>query len=277
MMRAMLERDWLLGVARREREALGRTIQYTDPEAWENPGPWRGRPIADVLCHLAADEIASAALYGSEEASELEEWRKAAEDPTAEAWIEWSTARRLEQHPVATAIEWGGAADLFIARAAETTLEDWTQKQVPWVAGDLKLGYLVQHRVVQWWLHGQDILEGGGQALRREHDPTFVVNDFAIKLLPYALSLAEIELPGKIAAVELEQVGAGKWVQSLEPGQTPDEGSTPHAVIEGFGPWFALLATGRVSAEQVLYDGTVNVGGEVEVGEAVLRALRAFP
>jgi hypothetical protein len=51
----VLDREWLLGVARQEREALGRTIQYTRPDAWEHPSPWRGRPLADVLSHLVLD------------------------------------------------------------------------------------------------------------------------------------------------------------------------------------------------------------------------------
>lgn len=277
MMRAMLERDWLLGVARRERDALGRAIQYTDPDAWEKPSPWRGRPIADILCHLAADEIAAAALYGDEEASELEEWRKTTDEQTTESWIEWSTARRLQQHPVRTGLEWGRAADLFIARASKTGEEDWRGTSVPWIGDDLRLGYLVQHRTVQWWIHGQDLLEGGGQDLRREHDPTFVVNDFAIRLLPYALSVEGLSFPGKIVRVELQHVGGGVWAQGLDAGVTPDVGERPDIVIEGFGPWFALLAARRITADQVLYEGTVNIGGDIEAGEAVLRSLRAFP
>ena len=48
-----LEHQELLGVARHEREALGRTIQYTPPEAWEVAGPIEGRRNRDVVAQLA--------------------------------------------------------------------------------------------------------------------------------------------------------------------------------------------------------------------------------
>ena len=275
----VLDREWLLGVARMEREALGRSIQYANPDLWENPSPWRGRPAADILCHLAADEIASAALLGGEEPTEMEEWRKSVpdEDASPDVWIEWSTARRLQQHPLRTALEWGRAAELVLARASKLSTQDWRDRQVRWTAGDLRAGYFVQARVVQWWLHGQDILQGTRQALRREHPPTYVVNDFAVRLIPYALSLEGHSFPGRCVHVELDQVGEGVWLQGLEAGYLPDRDLDPDVVITGHGPWFALLATRRVEAEQVLYEGTVNIGGDVGMGEAILRSLRAFP
>lgn len=275
----VLERKWLLGVARREREALGRTIQYTRADAWENRGPWRGRPIADVLCHLAASEVAAGALYGGGEAAELEEYRASLgeERLTVKGWIDWSVARRAERSPIAVGLEWGGAADRLLAQISETSDEEWRGRQVPWFGGDLRAGYFVQVRVCQWWLHGQDILEGGGQPLRQEHDPTYVVNDLAIRLIPYALSLADRPLPGLCVGVELDQVGGGTWLQGTDPGSSPPRGTSPDVMVEGHGPWFALLAANRADPDQVLYEGLVNVGGDTRAGETILRALRAFP
>lgn len=275
----MLDRHWLLGVARREREALGRTIQYTDPEAWENPSPCRGLPIADVLAHLAATEIAAAAAVGGEEQTEVDEFRKAVseDDFLLRGFTDRAIARRREQGPVATALEWGRAADLLIGRATASAEEDWSGREIPWFGGDLRLGYFVQYRVAQWWLHGQDLLEGGGQDLRREHDPTFVVNDFAIRLVPYALSQAEEDLGDLTVRVELEAVGGGVWTQGTRPGPPPPPDAPPDVMIQGRGPWFALVATGRADADVALYEGVLNVGGVASAGEAILRAVRAFP
>jgi uncharacterized protein (TIGR03083 family) len=273
----VLDREWLLGVARQEREALGRTIQYTRPDAWENPSPWRGRPLADILSHLAASEVAAAAVYGDEEPAELEEYRKTLEDGdfSIDGWNEWSVARRAEQAPVATAVEWGRAADLLLHRASGTTDEEWAERTIPWLGSELRTGYFVQSRVVQWWLHGQDILIGGRQDIRREHPPTFVVNDFAVRLIPYALSLAGEELPGLTVQVELEEVGRGAWLQATEAGSEPS--SDPDVMILGRGTWFALVATHRLDPEVALYEGYVNLGGDVAAGETVIRSLRAFP
>lgn len=275
----MLDRHWLLGVARREREALGRTIQYTDPEAWENPSLSRGMPIADVLAHLAATEIAAAASVGGEEQAEVDEFRKTLDDEelSVEGFTDWAIARRREQGPVTTALEWGRAAEVLITRVTASPPDDWADRQIPWFGGELRLGYFVQHRVAQWWLHGQDILAGGGQDLRREHDPTFVVNDFGIRLIPYALSQAGEDLGDLTVRVELEAVGGGAWVQGTRPGAPPPDDAEPDVIIDGRGPWFALVATGRADAEVALYEGVLNVGGNASAGETILRTLRAFP
>jgi uncharacterized protein (TIGR03083 family) len=275
----VLDREWLLGVARQEREGLGRAIQYTRPDAWERPSPWRGRPVADVLCHLAASEIAAAAVYGGENPAELEEFRKALgdEDFTIEGWNDWSVARRAEQSPVTTGLEWGRAANLLLARASKTSDEEWRERALPWLGAELRAGYLIQSRVVQWWLHGQDIRIGGGQEIRREHPPTYAVNDFAIRLIPYALSLAGEDLPGLTVEVELEEVGGGTWLQATEAGLTPDPEAQPDVIIQGRGSWFALVATHRMEPDVALYEGNVNVGGDVSAGEVIVRTLRAFP
>src|SRR5438045_1908471 len=41
-----LDRTWLLATARDEREAMGRTIQYTEPERFHQPSGAGGRPDA---------------------------------------------------------------------------------------------------------------------------------------------------------------------------------------------------------------------------------------
>lgn len=275
----VLDREWLLGVARQEREALGRAVQYTPPDAWENPSPWRGRPVADVLCHLAASEVAASAVYGGEEPAELEEYRKSQDDGefTVDGWNDWSVARRAEQAPVTTAIEWGRAADLLLDRASKTPDGEWTERTIPWLGAELRAGYFIQSRVVQWWLHGQDIRIGGRQEIRREHPPTYVVNDFAIRLIPYALSVAGERLPDLSIRVELEAVGGGTWMQGTGTWELPPSDASPDVIVEGRGPWFALVATGRVDADVALYEGVLNIGGLASAGETILRALRAFP
>jgi len=276
----VLDRTWLLGVARREREALGRAIQYTDPGAWGNPSAWRGRAIADVLAHLTATDQAAAAVFGEEPAAEVEEYRQTLADErdfSFTGFRDWSVVRRAEQPVHALAREWGKAADLLISRATEVADEAWHDREVDWFGEPLRAGYLVQHRVCQWWVHGQDIRQGGGQAFRREHDPTWVVNDFAIQLIPYALSLEGHAFPGMSVRVDLEEVGEGKWHKSLDGPQPPPEGKKPDVTIEGRGSWFALLASNRADADTALYEGVLVYGGNVTAGEAVLRTLRAFP
>jgi uncharacterized protein (TIGR03083 family) len=274
-----LERDELLGVARHERDALGRTVQYMPPDRWLEESPCDGWAVKDVLAHLAASDVAAAALVGGEEATDLDEYRKSldAEPVTPDGWNEWSVARRAEEAPVALGLEWGRAADLLLSRGGAATEEDWRDLEIAWVAGDIRLRYLIQARVAEWWVHGEDLREGGALPPRLEHRPVFVVNDLAIRLIPYSLSLAGESFPGKVVRVALQGVGEGTWLASTDPGSEADQGSSFDAEIIGRGHAFASVAGGRADADVCLYEGLLNVGGDAALGEAVLGSLRSFP
>jgi uncharacterized protein (TIGR03084 family) len=273
-----LERRWLLGAARAEREALGRTIQYTPPEAWEaeslSPG-WRNR---DIIAHLAATEVAAAAVIAGETPAEMEEFAKTLDGApfTVDAFNDWSVARRAEEPFRSIVTEWGPAADLLLARASKVPPEEWATRKVWWVAGEMGLSYLVQSRVMEWWLHGEDVLAGGGNPPRLEHPPIFCVNDLAVRTIPYALSLAGLSFPGKSLLVELQAVGGGTWHWGLAPGERPSADKVPDAVIDGRAHAFAMVAGRRIPAEFYLAEGVLQTGGDDMLAETVLLHLRAF-
>jgi enediyne biosynthesis protein E11 len=273
-----LDRQWLLATARAEREALGRTIQYTPPEAWdqESPSPgWRNR---DIVAHLAAGEVAAAAVIADEVASEIAEYVKGLEDEqaTLDGFNEFSVRRRADLPFRQVVTEWGRAADLFLARASQVSPEEWTTKKVQWMAGPLGMSYLVQSRVMEWWLHGEDILAGGGNPPRLEHPPIYCVNDLAVRTIPYALSLAGLSFPGRSVKVELEAVGGGIWHWGLAPRDNPPPGKAPDAAITGRAYAFALVAGRRVPAEYYLAEGILQTAGDDALAETVLQHLRAF-
>jgi uncharacterized protein (TIGR03084 family) len=275
-----LDRTWLLGVARAEREALGRTIQYTPPEAWEaesvSPG-WRNR---DIVGHLASTEEAAAAVIAGEYPAEFEEYLKTigrSDVPFGvDGFNEFAVKRRADQPFRSIVREWGRAADLFLRRAAKITDEEWTTRKVPWLGGDLGVGYLVQSRVMEWWFHGEDILAGAGLPPRLEHPPIFCVNDLAVRTIPYALAIAGLSFPGKSVLVELEAVGGGTWHWGLAPRQMPPPDKEPDALIGGRAHAFALVAGRRVPAEYYLAEGILLAGGDVALAETILVHLRAF-
>jgi uncharacterized protein (TIGR03083 family) len=268
-----------MAMARHERDALGRTIQYTPPDRWEGESPCEEWRVKDVLAHLGASEVVAAALAGDEEPTELEEYRKSLEGGPVRTddWNRWSVARRADTPPVALGLEWGRAADLLLTRVGQASDQDWHEREVTWVAGDLRLKYLVQARVAEWWVHGEDIREGGGLPPRREPWPVLVVNDLAIRLIPYSLSLADQSWPGKAVRIELTGVGGGTWLRSTEAGRDPGDDATPDANIEGDGYAFASVAGGRADPDVCLYEGLLLIGGDPDLGQAVLRTLRSFP
>jgi len=123
-----LERTWLLGTARAEREALGRKIQYTEPASWNEPSILAGWRNRDILAHLAAAEVAAAAIMGGERPAEFEEFEKTlgGERFAMAAFNEWTVARRHDEPFRSVVTEWGRAADLFLARSSTVPLEDWS-------------------------------------------------------------------------------------------------------------------------------------------------------
>jgi len=274
-----LEHQELLGIARHEREALGRTIQYTPPEAWEVAGPIEGRRNRDVVAQLAATEVAAAAVLGGEEPAEVEEYLKTEAgraDPTVDGFNRFAVARRADAPLFQVIREWGAAADLVLGRASLVDEESWKGHRVPWFAGEIPVRYLVQSRVAEWWSHGEDIRTGAGLEPRQEHWPIYALNDLAIRTLPWALGLAGLSYRGRSVLVELEGAGGGRWHHGLGPREVPGEGRRPDATIGGRGYPFAMVAARRVPAGEYVEDGTLVVGGDEELAQTVLRHLRVF-
>ncbi len=273
-----LDRTWLLATAREEREAMGRTIQYTEPERFDQPSGSEGWRIRDVLAHLASSDAVAAATIGDEPLTEVQAYFDSLNGaaPTVDGFNAFAVGRRADT-PVRSVIsEWGRAADTFLTRCSAVPADDWDSRRVYWVAGQMRVPYLLQSRVMEWWLHGEDVRAGAELEPRRVHKAIYCVNDLAIRSLPYALSLAGLSFPGKVLKVDLEGPGEGTWTYGLAAREVPAKGAKPDAIIEGRGYEFALVAGQRMDPGAALEAGVVLVGGDVDLGETVLRNLRAF-
>jgi uncharacterized protein (TIGR03083 family) len=275
-----------LGVARFEREALGRTIQYTPPDRWEDDSACEGWRNRDVIAHLAATDTAAAAVLGDEVPAEVEEYLKSREEEIEIPWFsspdgldgfnEFAVGRRRDRPFRQVATEWGQAANLVLIRASATSRGDWEGKRVPWVVSELPIRFLVQSRISEWWIHGEDIRAGAGLPARLEHDPIQAVNDLAIRTIPYALGVAGISYPGRSVRIDLEGAGGGIWHYGLAPRERPGPGKRPDAWIEGRAYPFALVAARRVPAEHYVADGTFAIGGDEDIALDVLEHVRAI-
>ena len=274
-----IEHEDLLGIARHERESLGRTIQYTPPDAWEAESDAAGWRIRDVVGHLAAAEVAAAAVLVGEEPAELQAFLKTDVgrlDPTVAGFNRFAVQRRADEPLFGVIREWGSAADLFLVRASLVSEEDWTSRRVPWFAGEIPLRYLMQSRVAEWWSNGEIIRAGGGLLPRREHWPIYALNDLAIRTLPWALGLAGKSFRGRSVLVELEGAGGGRWHHGLGPREVPAEGRLADATIGGRGYEFAMVATRRVIADDYVENGSLTLGGDEDLALEVLRDVRVF-
>ena len=273
-----LDRDTLLGVAHAERQRLGRTIQYAEPKTWEQPSAAAGWWNRDVIGHLAAGDTAAAQLVADEPAVELDQYRASLGDEpfTVDGFNAWTVSRRAQLPYREVLTSWGVAADSFLAHCALLSDEEWADTRFPWFVGDIAARYLVQSRIIEWWLHGEDVRATNGLGPQYQHWPIHLTIDLGVRMLPWALSQAGHDLSGRTVQIDAEGAGEGSWHWGLGTGEVPPPDTKPNAFIAGRAPQLALVAGRRLPADAVLESGNVVLGGDEALAELVIRTIRAF-
>jgi uncharacterized protein (TIGR03083 family) len=278
-----VSREHLLGIAHAERQRLGRMIQYADPDTWDLPSAAPGWWNRDVLSHLAASDTAAAQLVAGEPAVELDEYRNGlGDDPfTVDGWNAWAVSRRAELPLRELVGTWGRAADALLAYAARLSDEDWAERRYPWLAGDIAPRYLIQSRVVEWFLHGEDMRATNGVSqnwqVMWQHWPAHLTIDMGVRMLPWSLRQGGYDLRDRSIAIEVEGAGEGSWHWGLAAGEVPPPDKKPDATIIGRAPQMSLVAGGRLDPDAVLDVGLLVLGGDVDLADVVIRAIRAYP
>ena len=278
-----IDREELLGIAHAERQRLGRMIQFAEPDSWEQPSADSGWWNRDVMAHLMAGDTAAAQLMAREPAQELEEYRaQLGEEPfTVDGWNAWTVNRRSGLETRMILDTWGAAAESFLVYAGKLDDNDWRNVRFPWIAGDIAARYLVQSRVVEWFLHGEDMRAtngvGSGWQTGWQHWPVYLTIDLAVRMLPWALSQAGHDLSGQSVQIDVEGAGEGSWHQALGIGEVPDPERKPDATIVGRAPQFALVTGKRLDPDEVLASGSVVLGGDADTADLIIRTIRAYP
>jgi uncharacterized protein (TIGR03083 family) len=277
-----LDRDQLLGIAHAERQRLGRMIQYADPETWEIPSACEGWWNRDVIAHLAAYDTLAAQLVADQDPSELLEYREQLGDEpfTVDGFNAWTVARRsgLETREVLDL--WGRAAESFLVHASLLPVDAWRDRRFDFTAGPIAATYLVQSRVTEWWLHGEDVRATNGLGPHYQHWPIYLTIDLAVRMLPWQLSRVGMNaagLEGLSVQIDAEGAGSGSWHWGLGAGEIPDRKKKPDAYIQGRAPQIALVAGGRLPIDDVLDSGNIVLGADRDLADLALRHLRAYP
>jgi len=274
-----ISKEALIGIAHAERQRLGRTIQYAAPSIWEEPSVCSGWWNRDIIAHLAALDTAAAQLLKGDPAQELDEYRAALGDDgsiTSDGLNAFLVDRRsgLPYRDVLTT--WGRAAEAFLAYAGLLSEDGWRDERFPWLSGEIAARYLVQSRVVEWWVHGEDIRAAADLDPGFQHWPIHLTVDMGVRMLPWSLGQAGIDLQGRSVQIDLEGAGEGSWHWGLGAGETPPSDKKPDALIQGRAPQFALVAARRLNPGDMLDAGVLVLGGDTEVAEVVLRHIRAY-
>jgi uncharacterized protein (TIGR03083 family) len=268
----------LIGIAHAERQRLGRMIQYSPPDSWEKPSACPGWWNRDVMAHLAGQDTAAAQLVAGQSAAELDEYRASVGDaPFSVDGLNAFLVNRRSGLPYREILTtWGRAAGSFLEHAAAMSDEEWQTTRFPWLSGEIAGRYLVQSRVVEWWVHGEDMRATNGLGPAIEHWPIFLTIDMGVRMLPWALGRAGLDFPGRSVEVDLEGAGQGLWHWGLSAGEVPPEKKKADAWILGRAPQFALVAAKRIPPDEVLDAGTVVLGGDLELADTLLRTIRSF-
>jgi uncharacterized protein (TIGR03083 family) len=276
-------RQQIVGIAHAERQRLGRMIQFADPDTWEKPSAADGWWNIDVMAHLAASDTAAAQLVAGQRAEELDEYRaQLGDEPfTTDGWNHWSVDRRSGLEIRQILETWGAAAESFLEHCARMPEDQWRNERFTWLAGDIAATYLVQSRIVEWFLHGEDMRATNGVAqgwqTQWQHWPVHLTIDLGVRMLPWALGQAGHDLSGRTVHVDVSGTGEGTWYWGLGPGEVPSADRTPDAVIVGRAPQMALVAGRRLDPEEVLASGVLVTGGDTDLAELILRTIRAYP
>jgi hypothetical protein len=276
-----IDRERLLSAAGEERARLGRMIQFAEPETWEQPSGAAGWWNRDVMAHLAAQDTAVAQLFAGEPAAEIDEWLASGAELDVDAFNAWAVARRSGV-PVRDVLEtWGRAADGVIAYAAALGDAEWHDRRDRWFAGEISPRFLVQSRVVEWFLHGEDMRATNGVRegwqLQWQHWPVHLTIDMAVRMLPWQLTRAGHDMSGLSVLVDVDGAGAGTWHWGLAADEIPDPRRRPDAVILGRAPQLALVVGKRLPVLDALDAGTVVLGGDLELAQTVLEVAQAYP
>jgi uncharacterized protein (TIGR03083 family) len=272
-------RQELLGIAHAERQRLGRTMQYAPPESWEQPSACSGWWNRDVVAHMGGQDTAAAHLFLGDPAEELDAYRTglSSDDAFTVDGLNVYLVNNRSGLPFRDALTtWGQAAEATLDFAAALSDDAWRDERFPWLLGPIAARYLVQSRVVEWWVHGEDIRATTGLGPQVQHWPIFLTVDMGVRMLPWTLGEAGIDLEGASVQIDLEGAGGGSWHWGLGAGEAPPSDKKPDAFIQGRAPQFALMSAHRLTVDDVLDSGNIVLGGETSIAESVVRHIRSY-
>ena len=275
-----LSKEELIGIAHAERQRLGRTIQYAPADSWEQPSACPGWWNRDLMAHMGGQDTAAAHVLRGDPAEEIDAYR--ASLPSEDAFtVDGLNAYLVNNRSALPYREvlttWGLAAEATLDYAAALSDDEWHDRRFPWLLGAIAARYLVQSRIVEWWVHGEDIRATTGLGPQPQHWPIFLTIDMGVRMLPWTLGEAGIDLQGASVQIDVEGAGEGSWHWGLGAGEAPPPDKKPDAFIQGRAPQFALVAAHRVPVDDALDSGNVVLGGDADIAETVVRHIRAYP
>jgi uncharacterized protein (TIGR03084 family) len=218
----------ILADLRAEHEDLDRLLAPLEPGRWDTPTPAEGWTVRDQVSHLAFfDERARTAMTDPERF--MRELAHVLEDPDAFAAAPIDEGRSMPVDEVLASWRRRRRELLDAVAAADPTA------RVPWYGPAMSLASFATARLMETWVHGQDVADGLGL----ERQPTARlrhVAHIAVRARPFNYASHGRELPDVEVHVVLRAPDGSAW--------TWNDPASPQRV-SGDALDFCLVATQR--------------------------------
>lgn len=199
-----------------EQEAIVAVLRPCDRDDWLRPTPAWHWDVRDTVAHLAhTDEMAVATMAGTDGAI-----NEVADRSASGADVTFVGVLRGRRRTGAEVLAWWEAA-AGAQRAALLALSP--ADRVPWGLG-MQARSFVTARLMETWAHGLDVHAALGVE-PVDTDRLAHVAWIATRALPYAFSVAGLDLPTRALRVDLELPSGARWTSGPE--DAPDRISGP--------------------------------------------------
>ncbi len=194
--------DDLLGDLRAEQDALQDRLRSIDADAWLTPTPARGWDVRDTVAHLAdTDAMAIDTMKGGPDAINA----RAASGASAED-VTFRGVLRGRRLPGTAVLEWWEQTSAGVRDALR---EMDPVARIPWGIG-MRAPSLVTARLMETWAHALDVHAALGDE-PADTDRLAHVAWLSTRALPYAFSVAGLEMPSEPVRVELTLPSGAAW------------------------------------------------------------------
>jgi uncharacterized protein (TIGR03083 family) len=241
-----------------------------DDLEWDTPTDCPGWTVKDQVSHMIGTESMLAGRpMPSVDPTRFTHIRNAIGE-TNEAWIDERRSRR----PAAILEEFRSITSIRLDTLS-TSEQAAFDEPSPTPAGDDTYGRFMQIRVMDCWVHEQDIREATGRPGHREGLAVEVSLDEIVLALGYVVGKQAAAPDG--SSVRFDLTGAsGRVVDVLVRGRArvaEQPVNRPTTTVRVPVEVFVRLAGGRNTPASRLADGSVNVFGDRELGFRVVQHL----
>ena len=231
------------------------------------------------MAHMGGQDTAAAHVLRGDPPEEIDAYRAslASEDAFTVDGLNTFLVNNRSALPFREVLTtWGLAAQATLDYAAALPDDEWRDRRVPVAPGSNRrpIPRAIAHRGMVGPWRGRPSDHGLGP--QPQHWPIFLTIDMGVRMLPWTLGEAGIDLQGASVQIDVEGAGEGSWHWGLGTAEAPPPDKKPDTFIQGRAPQFALVAAHRIPVDDALDSGNVVSEATRTSPRPSLRHIRAY-